>query len=326
MFPSAPEPFLDLSTGINPHAYPFAPPPAAAFARLPEPEDEWALRTVAARRYGVPDAGWIAASPGSQILISTLPRLLDCRRAVILSPTYGEHAAAWSAHGVPIRAVADEAALGDAAGPGTVLVLCNPNNPDGRRPARDRLAALAAHCAARGGTLVVDEAFADLEPGVASAGTLLPSGGLLVLRSFGKSYGLAGLRLGFLLAEPAVIVRLQGLLGPWAIGGPAIAIGTQALADDGWMHGMSETLGRAADRLDRLLRRAGLEPLGGTRLFRLAGTPDADTLFDRLGARGILVRRFEAMPGRLRFGIPADEAAWTRLADALAPNGSPSTG
>ena len=326
MFPSAPEPFLDLSTGINPHAYPFAPPPPAAFARLPEPEDEWALRAVAAARYGVPDAGWVAAAPGSQILISVLPRLLECRRAVILSPTYGEHEAAWSARGVPVRAVADERALDEAAASGAAVVLCNPNNPDGRRLGRDRLAALAARCAACGGTLLVDEAFADLEPDLPSAATLLPSAGLLVLRSFGKSYGLAGLRLGFLLAEPAVIVRLQGLLGPWAVGGPAIAIGAQALADRDWTRGMTVTLGLAADRLDRLLRHVGLEPLGGTRLFRLGAAPDAGALFDRLGVCGILVRRFEAMPGWLRFGIPADEAAWTRLADALAPGGSPPAG
>ncbi len=326
MFPSAPEPFLDLSTGINPHAYPFTPPGPAAFARLPEPEDEGALRAVAAARYGGPDASWVAAAPGSQILISVLPRLLDCRRAVILSPTYGEHEAVWSAHGIPVRAVADVRALEEAAAAGTALVLCNPNNPDGRRLGRDLLAGLAARSAACGGTLLVDEAFADLEPDIASAATLLPSAGLLVLRSFGKSYGLAGLRLGFLLAEPAVIVRLQRLLGPWAVGGPAIAIGAQALADHDWIREMTATLGLAADHLDRLLRQAGLEPLGGTRLFRLCAAPDAGALFDRLGARGILVRRFEATPGWLRFGIPADEAAWTRLAGALTPAGSSPAG
>ena len=319
-WPSAPSPFLDLSTGINPHGYPFAPVAASAFARLPEPEDELALRAVAADRYGVPDAGWVAAAPGSQILISLLPRLLSCRRAVILSPTYNEHAAAWSNEGIAVEAVSEIGALEDAADPRTVLVLCNPNNPDGSRLSRDRLAALAGRCATRGGALVVDEAFADLEPDVAGAAPLLPSAGLVVLRSFGKTFGLAGLRLGFLLAEPILTARTRQLLGPWAVAGPAIAIGRQALADRGWIAGMTATLGRAAHRLDRLLEQAGLLVLGGTRLFRLAAAPGtAVALFDRLGAHGILVRRFSEAPDRLRFGIPADEAAWSRLAAALMP-------
>ncbi len=316
-WPTAPAPFLDLSTGINPHPYPFFPVAASAFARLPEPEDELALRTAAAARYGVPDAGWVAAAPGSQILISLLPLLLPCRRAIVLSPTYREHAAAWAAHGAAVEAVADFDALADRAASNTALVFCNPNNPDGGRPAADRLAALAARCAERGGTLVVDEAFIDLEPDAASAAPLLPSTGLLVLRSFGKSHGLAGLRLGFLLAEPALAARLRHLLGPWAVSGPAIAIGRGALADGDWLRGMTATLGLAAERLDGLLRRAGLAVVGGTRLFRLGHAPDAPALFDRLGAAGILVRRFEEAPGWLRFGLPADEAAWTRLAAAL---------
>ena len=318
-WPSAPSPFLDLSTGINPHSYPFAPVAASAFTQLPEPEDELALCAVAADRYGVPDAGWVVAAPGSQILISLLPRLLFCRRAVVLSPTYNEHAAVWLGAGVAVEAVTDVGALEDAADPRTVLVLCNPNNPDGRRLSRDRLTALAGRAAARGGALVVDEAVAELEPDVASAAPLLPCAGLVVLRSFGKSFGLAGLRLGFLLAEPALAARARQLLGPWAVAGPAIAIGRQALADPGWIAGMTTTLDRAARRLDRLLERVGLVVLGGTRLFRLAATPGAaGALFDQLGAHGILVRRFLEAPDRLRFGIPADEAAWDRLAAALA--------
>ena len=316
-WPTAPAPFLDLSTGINPHAYPHAPLSASDFARLPEPEDELALRTAAAARYGAPDAGWIAAAPGSQILISLLPLLLPCRRAIVLSPTYGEHAATWAAHGAAVEAVADFEAMAERAGAGTALVFCNPNNPDGRRPAADRLAALAARCAARGGTLVVDEAFIDLEPDAASAVPLLPGAGVLVLRSFGKSHGLAGLRLGFLLAQPALAARLRQLLGPWAVSGPAIAIGREALAEGDWLRGMTATLGLAAERLDGLLRRAGLAVVGGTRLFRLGRALDAPILFDRLGAAGILVRRFDEAPGWLRFGLPADEAAWARLAAVL---------
>ena len=317
LFPDAPAPFLDLSTGINPHAYPLRPVSAAALTRLPEPEDEMALRRLAAACLGAPDASAVVAAPGSQILISLLPTLLPCRRAVVLSPTYGEHAAAWGASGTEVGTVTDAAALLAQAAPNTVLVLCNPNNPDGRRLPLETLAALAGRCAGQGGVLVVDEAFADLEPDVPQAAGLLPCPGLVVLRSFGKSYGLAGLRLGFMLADAACAARMRTLLGPWAVGGPAIEAGLQALADGGWRGRTATLLDGAAVRLDRLLERAGLEVVGGTRLFRLARTTDAAALFMRLGRAGILVRRFDAYPAWLRVGLPADEAVWARLEAGL---------
>lgn len=317
LFPAAPSPFIDLSTGINPHPYPLAPFSVAALTRLPEPESEEALRHLAASAYGAPSSDHVVAAPGSQILISLLPILLACRRVAILSPTYGEHAAAWRLAGATVVPVPDAAALLEAAGAGVALVLCNPNNPDGRRIDADTLAMLAARCAGHGGALVVDEAFADLEPDVPLAGSLLPSAGLVVLRSFGKCHGLAGLRLGFMLADLGLAGRMRTLLGPWAVSGPAIEAGLQALADDRWRSRMSHILDLASHRLDRLLTEAGLVPVGGTRLFRLAETPDAAALFERLGTAGLLVRRFDNQPHRLRFGLPADEQAWTRLRTAL---------
>lgn len=322
-FPGAPEPFLDLSTGINPWPYPLQPLSEAAFTRLPEPDDEAALCRLAAATAGAPGPDHVAAAPGSQILISLLPVLLPCRRAVVLSPTYGEHQAAWAASGAATIAVPDADALLAHAAPGTVLVICNPNNPDGRRLPRAALAVLAGRCAEQGGMLVVDEAFADLEPDVPDAAALLPSPGLVVLRSFGKSYGLAGLRLGFMLADPVCAARMRCLLGPWAVGGPAIEAGLQALADSGWRARTGARLADAAMRLDRLLCRGGLSVLGGTRLFRLAGMPDGADLFDRLGQAGLLVRRFEAQPRWLRFGLPPDETAWTRLEAVLVPASLP---
>ncbi len=322
MFPHAPAPFLDLSTGINPHSYPLRPVSQAACARLPEPEDEAALRQLAAARFGASDQDGVVLAPGSQMLISLLPIALPCRRAVVLSPTYGEHAAAWAASGAAVTEVADARALFAEAAPGTALVLCNPNNPDGSRLTLAALAALAARCAAEGCVLVVDEAFADLEPDVPDAAALLPSPGLVVLRSFGKCHGLAGLRLGFMLSDPGSAARMRSLLGPWAVGGPAIEAGLQALADTGWRAGAAARLAGEAARLDRLLRRAGLVVVGGTRLFRLAEGRDAGLLFARLGEAGILVRRFEARPAWLRFGLPPDEAAWMRLEAALGDAGA----
>ncbi len=317
LFPGAPEPFLDLSTGINPHPYELPALSPEAFTRLPEPEDEAELCRLAAVAYGVPPAAQVVAAPGSQILISLLPGVLGHDKAVLLGPTYGGHASAWAASGAAVREVADAVALASHAGPGVALMLCNPNNPDGRRLSLDRLAWLASRCAGQGGALVVDEAFADLEPDVPQAAALLPSPGLVVLRSFGKSYGLAGVRLGFMLADPSVAERMGTLLGAWAVGGVAIAAGRQALADRPWRDQTSVSLGAEADRLDRVLTQAGLTVEGGTRLFRLARCADPEGVFRRLGQNGLLVRRFEAQPDWLRFGLPPNEAAWTRLRAAL---------
>lgn len=316
-FPDAPSPFIDLSTGINPFPYPLTPFSVAAFTRLPEPESEEALRHLATSSYGAPSPDNVVVAPGSQILISLLPILLGYRRAAILSPTYGEHAAAWSLAGATIVRVATITALLAEGGPGVALVVCNPNNPDGSRIDAAMLGTLAQACAGQGGVLVVDEAFADLEPDVPQAGSLLPCPGLVVLRSFGKCHGLAGLRLGFMLADAGMAGRMRSLLGPWAVSGPAIEAGLQALADDGWRSRMSHGLEQAAQRLDNVLTEAGLAPIGGTRLFRLAETPDAAELFERLGRAGLLVRRFDDQPHRLRFGLPPDEQAWSRLRTAL---------
>ncbi|MFC7608038.1 aminotransferase class I/II-fold pyridoxal phosphate-dependent enzyme [Teichococcus aestuarii] len=230
-FPGAPEPFLDLSTGINPIPWPVPPLPPEAFTRLPEPEAEAALRAVAAAAYGAADPAMVAAAPGTQLLIQLLPRLFPQPALRVLSPTYAEHAACWRAAGTAVAEVASFAALdGPADGPGAAL-LCNPNNPDGRRYAPEELRALADRMAARGGLLVVDEAFAELEPDTPGAAALLPHPALILLRSFGKSHGPAGVRLGFALAAPERAAAIRAALGPWAVSGPALAIGRAALAD-----------------------------------------------------------------------------------------------
>ena len=193
-------------------------------------------------------------------------------------------------------------------GEGEGLVLCNPNNPDGRLIAAANLLTRVGR-----GLLVVDEAFADFAP-ADSLAPHLPLPGVVVLRSFGKAYGLAGVRLGFALAEPGLAAMIRNALGPWAVSGPALHIGTQALQDRDWLRDAGARLHRDVARLDALLAHAGLSVLGGTALFRLA---DGDPAWAaRLGRAGILVRRFADAPGRLRFGIPAP-ADWDRLAAAL---------
>jgi cobalamin biosynthesis protein CobC len=316
-FPGAPEPWLDLSTGINPHAYPLPDLPPAAFTRLPEPEEQAALEGLAGTAYGAADAAMVVAAPGTQALISLLPRLFPASDVAVLGPTYNEHAAAWRAAGVAVRDVAEFDAL---AGGGTA-VLCNPNNPDGRRHPPGPLLALADRMQTRGGLLVVDEAFADLEPAWAgeplALARHLPHPALVVLRSFGKTYGLAGLRLGFALAAPERAAVIRAALGPWAVSGPALVAGQAALADGAWRAAMAERLAADVARLDALLAEAGLRVLGGTRLFRLAESGRAPAWFERLGRAGILVRAFPDQPTRLRFGLPGTEADWARLRAAL---------
>ena len=317
--PSAPEPFLDLSTGINPHAYPLGPIAPGRLARLPEPEELFRLQVVAAGAYGVADPDMVVATPGTQIAISLLPHLLGCTSAIVLSPTYAEHEAAWRHAGLPVgTATGLEAFEHGAARPGTAAILCHPNNPDGARHDPARLLALADRLAGQGGLLVCDEAFLDLEPDMTSLGTRLPHPGLLVLRSFGKTYGLAGIRLGFVLASPGLAHRLRTAFGPWAVGGIAIEAGCVALADTAWRSGMADRLRRDAMELDRLLLCHDWRCRGGTALFRLYEGRDAAGMQARLGEAGVLVRSFAGDAHRLRFGLPGNSEGWTHLKEALA--------
>ncbi|WP_332685435.1 threonine-phosphate decarboxylase CobD [Bosea sp. (in: a-proteobacteria)] len=315
LFPEAPEPWIDLSTGINPIPYPLPALPLSLWQRLPGARDEAALLAAARRAYRVQPASGIVAAPGTQILIELLPRLVPKARVAVLGLTYGEHALAWRKAGCEVGEIAELAEAGGA----DVVVVVNPNNPDGRVVDIAALTALAGRLAARGGLLVIDEAFADFQPG-ASLVPALPVGAL-VLRSFGKAYGLAGLRLGFAIGEARHVEALRGMLGPWAVAGPALQIGAQALADTGWLAETART--RAADsaRLDAVLASHG-RIVGGTALYRLFETPAAPALFERLGRAGIYVRRFQFDRSRLRFGLPGDEAGWARLAKVLAAEGA----
>lgn len=310
MFPAAPEPWIDLSTGINPVPYPCPDLDASLLRRLPSTADHAALRATAARAYGAaPDR--IVPAPGTQILIETIPRLTAPGAVAIVGPTYAEHAAAWRRAGHAVSTVPDLADVGGAR----VVVVVNPNNPDGRTWPASRLLALAESLSGQDGLLVVDEAFADLEAVESLCPRMRP--GLVVLRSFGKTYGLAGLRLGFAVAQADIARRIASALGPWAVSGPALAIGRAALADAPWRAEAAAARGADAARLDRMIRRADGTPVGGTALFRTADFPDAAGLFRRLGGAGIHVRRFADAPTRLRFGLPGDRTEWCRLSRIL---------
>jgi cobalamin biosynthesis protein CobC len=312
-FPDAPQPFIDLSTGINPHAYPLPQLSPDLFARLPQQAALGELLAIAARAYGAPSAAHVAAAPGTQILLPAVSALIRPGRAAILGPTYAEHlrVAALVGHGA--IEVAETGELADA----DLAIVVNPNNPDGRMVPRNALLAIADELRPRGGLLVVDEAFVDVASRDASLAGEVGRGNIVVLRSFGKFFGLAGLRLGFALASVDMASRLAAWLGPWAVAAPAIEIGQAALADAAWAEATRVMLHQESRRLEQMLTQAGLEGIGGTSLFRLARAGAASALFHHLGRAGILVRRFSEQPHWLRFGLPGSEDAWTRLRTAL---------
>jgi cobalamin biosynthesis protein CobC len=312
LFPGAPEPFIDLSTGINPYPYPIPDLSPDLFTRLPQAAALDRLAAVAAQAYGAPSAAHVVPAPGSQILLPLVAALARPGRAAVLGPTYAEHARAAARGGHRVEEVGDVADLRQV----DLAVVVNPNNPDGRIVPRDALLACAA-ALPEAGLMVVDEAFMDVCAG-ASLAQEVGRRNIVVLRSFGKFFGLAGLRLGFALAEPAIAARLRAGLGPWAVAGPAIAIGTAALSDRSWAAATRARLAQAAMRLDQVLTGAGLDVAGGTSLFRLVRTPAAPELFGHLGRAGILARRFADQATWLRLGLPASEPEWQRLAAAIA--------
>ncbi|HEY4077921.1 MAG TPA: threonine-phosphate decarboxylase CobD [Rhizomicrobium sp.] len=309
-FPHAPRPWLDLSTGICPWAYPHPAISQLALASLPSPSLLNGCRTGAAGYFNIPKEN-LAVLPGSQAAISLLPRLFSPRRVSVLEPTYNEHAQAWRLSGhevVPIQHPE-----GDIA---DILVLTNPNNPDGRLFRRDELLALVTERSRQDRWTIVDEAFIDLVPSESIANACARNK-LVVLRSFGKFFGLAGLRLGFAIAKQGIARQLEDAIGPWAVSGAALEIGARAYRDNDWQSSNRHRLHRAILQQREILSRAGLCDMGGTDLFILSEHPNAAGLFRRLCELGIYVRKFQSRPDQLRFGLVPDETSHQRLEDAL---------
>lgn len=300
--PGAPQPWIDLSTGINPLPYPVADLPADAWSRLPSHDAEQTLIASAARRYRC-EANQLVAAPGTQALIQLLPRLVARSRVAIVGPTYAEHELNWRRHGHDVAVVPNPEAA-------DVVVVVNPDNPTGRLLPTQALRRISARL------LVVDEAFIDLLPVEASLAGALPDNAI-VLRSFGKVHGLAGLRLGFAIAAAPLAQRLREELGPWAVSGPALEIGVAALADDAWLEETATRLASDVRKLDALLVAAGFTVLGGTPLFRLASHPEAPEKVEGLARQGIHVRAFADRPTCLRFGLPRGDEEFRRLSAAL---------
>lgn len=312
--------WLDLSTGINPHPYPLPAVPPAVWQRLPEDDD--GLETAAAAYYRSPALLPVA---GSQAALQMLPSLLAGQRIALLTPSYAEHAHAWRHHQRSFINPTPES-IEEAVAHHDIVLLVHPNNPDGSRFAPAHLQAWHAQLAARGGWLIIDEAFIDTAP-EASLTPHAGTAGLIVLRSLGKFFGLAGARVGFVFAPAALRSALARRLGPWAVSGPARWAARLALADTTWQHAARHSLHGAGQRLQALLAGHGLAAGSGCALFQYHAHPAAAALHDGLARRGVLVRLFHPQassllpqpptPPALRFGLPATAAAWARLDDAL---------
>lgn len=309
--------WLDLSTGINPVPYPLPPLPATAWNRLPTAADTAGLEGAARAAYGT--QAHVVALAGAQAAIQLVPRLRPPGRALVVGPTYNEHAGALEAQGWQVRQVAaPEGGVG-----ADLAVVVNPNNPDGRRWQPEALLALRD----RVGLVVIDESFADPLPALSVAPMIGPDEtGTVVLRSFGKFYGLAGLRLGFALTGGALAARIRALAGPWSVSGPAIVAGTAALGDAAWHAQTCARLDGDAARLDALARAAGWSLIGGTPLFRTYDTSDAAAAQDRLARGHVWSRRFPYSDTWLRLGLPGSDADWAQLTAAMDPAGPVSTG
>jgi len=310
--------WLDLSTGINPVPWPVPDDLLRPFLqRLPARATEEALIDAARSAYGVPAAAALVAAPGTQALIQWLPRLAPNGPVAVVAPTYSEHGRAWAEGGRQFVTIHNIDALPADA---RHAVIVNPNNPDGRVTPIDAIARAAKSLQARSGWLVVDEAFVDVMPD-ATAASLCADLPLIILRSFGKFYGLAGLRLGFAIASPEIIDLIRKALGPWSVAGPALAIGSAALRDASWASDMRREIAQQANRLDGILTTTDGSIAGGTSLFRLLRHPNAASIHEQLARNHIWSRKFTYANDLLRFGLPGSDEGFARLSAALAQHG-----
>ncbi|CAK08312.1 pyridoxal phosphate-dependent class II aminotransferase [Rhizobium leguminosarum] len=338
-FGGRPEDWLDLSTGINPCPVALPDISARAWHRLPDRHLVEAARRAARDHYG---SGEILPLPvpGTQSVIQLLPRLVEGRlvdvtddrvavtdnrvavtdnkvavtdnKVAVVSPTYGEYARALTSAGFTVDAVDNVAAIGIEH---RLAVVVNPNNPDGLAWPAETLIALHDRMKAAGGLLVVDEAFGDTDPALSLASRAQQLPNLIIFRSFGKFFGLAGLRLGFAIARDDILARFEDWLGPWAVSGPALSIAGSLLRSD-----VSPIRGRIDERsagLHAVLKGAGLRMAGGTALFTLVADAKAGDIYTHLCRHHILVRKFDYAPDWLRFGLTPAPAADRRLSEAL---------
>lgn len=298
--------WLDLSTGINPVPYPTAHIQDDAWTALPDSAAMSDLAGAARAFWNIPADVGILAAPGASALIARMPALMGDPRPVRISrPTYNEWAAAFENAGWTVKEDAPDCGVG---------VYVNPNNPDG-----------TCHRFGVGGVgeagqfVIFDESFCDPVPDLSNMAHV-SRGQIAIIKSFGKFWGLAGLRLGFLIGPQNFIDRMADMLGPWPVSGPALTIGARALKDTDWAARTRQRLTADYLRLDALMAARGAGPGIGTHLFRLYHVGDAAAWQDHLARHHIWTRIFPYSAKMLRLGLP-DPAGWHRLETALGTAG-----
>ena len=310
--------WLDLSTGIAPWSYPVPEVPDRVWARLPEAED--GLIAAAADYYRAP-ADAITALPGSQFAIRELPRVIAAHRGPgrvgVPAVGYAEHGRAWAAAGHEIVTYDDLPGLSALSHTLDHAVVITPNNPTGERADIERLCALAHGLGRRNGLLLVDAAFADCNDGLDHGG--LPANAL-VLRSLGKFFGLAGLRLGFMIGRGPAATALHEQLQPWGVSHPARWIGRHALVDRAWQAGQHRRIIDSSRSLVELLdQHFSYQVVASAGLFASVFFDDderAGRVHTALAEQAIWTRLGD--DGRwLRFGLPGGGSAAARLDAAL---------
>lgn len=310
----------DISTGINPNAYPLPQLPEHIWHNLPDHDVIASLCGSASSYYGVAKE-CITPAPGTQSLIQHIPtlRLLQkgASKVQIASPTYNEHATCWKRVGHTVYLVEIPSDSAD------VVVITSPNNPDGKVWTIIELEAYAKTLKKRDGWLIIDEAYMDVTPEQSFCEQLQYHNNVIILRSFGKFFGMAGMRLGFALAHPALTHAITDILGPWAISHMACVVGARALRDDLWITRNRENLQQLAQARDALLERLGLNVIGTHPLYCLIEADDVQAVFNALAQHGFYARMFDDKPNWLRIGavskpyLPQLEAAlksWHRHA------------
>ena len=306
--------WIDLSTGNNPHAYPIREFPKSVWTTLPDRDARDEAESSVRAAYELHPSAAVSLASGTQSHIQILPLLFKPQPVAIVGFSFQEHGNCWKRGGHDVF-VTD--GLESAESTARIVVAVNPNNPNGRILDRKELIGLARRLGAKGGLLVVDESFADVAPN-ASVADQTGRDGLLVLRSLGKFYGLPGARFGAALGADILIRRMEEMLGPWAVSGPALHLATAALNDNKWHRKTRIKLNEGREKLEEILTSNGLEVVGGTGLFVLSRHPSAGEVWEHLAESKILARSFIGKPEWLRFGLPGSKSAFNRLNKALA--------
>ena len=306
--------WVDLSTGINPFAYPIPEIAPSSWTNLPDQEAIEQAKLAARSYYGIDPAAGVSLAPGTQMHIQLLPFLFKPQPVALVGFTYQEHGVCWQRAGHEVYMTDG---LGSAEATARIVIVVNPNNPDGRVLPSSDLVLLARRLAPKGGLLVVDESFADVHP-ECSVAEEVGREGLFVMRSLGKFFGLAGLRFGVGLASQSLTSKLDDRLGPWAVSGPALAVATKAMSDATWQKRNQSKLIKARAALDEVLAKHNIGVLGGTGLFVLIHHERAGQLWEHLASKQILSRKFPGKPEWLRLGLPKGKLQLNRLDKALA--------